>query len=41
MPTLQQDEVDNDAMSYMIDLFEVRRANEADATDEHVVRTGT
>ena len=47
MPTLQETveaetvEEDDAALIYIIDLFEVRRANEDDATDEHVVGTGT
>ena len=45
MPTLQETveakTVEEDDTRWVIDLFEVRRANEADATDEHVVRTGT
>lgn len=45
MPTLQETveakTVEEDDTRWVIDLFEVRRANEDDATDEHVVGTGT
>lgn len=45
MPTLQEtveaETVEDDDTRWVIDLFEVRRANEDDATDEHVVGTGT